>query len=105
MKLYLQTLSRHQVSQQEQADFYRFMLEDLDRLDRLINQLLDAGRLDAGAAGQRSGGRAAGRRCCRIAPRRSASAIACRPRRSGCDLQPCTWSRRGGSIWTSSFAT
>jgi signal transduction histidine kinase len=40
----LQTLHRHQVSQEEQADFHRFMLEDLDRLDRLINQLLDAGR-------------------------------------------------------------
>ena len=50
MKLYLQTLSRHQVPQQEQADFYRFMLEDLERLDRLINQMLDAGRLETGAA-------------------------------------------------------
>ena len=48
MKLYLQTLDRHQVSQEEQADFYRFMLEDLERLDRLINQLLDAGRLESG---------------------------------------------------------
>jgi signal transduction histidine kinase len=47
MKLYLQTLSRHQVSVKEQADFYRFMLEDLERLDRLINQMLDAGRLDS----------------------------------------------------------
>jgi len=47
MKLYLQTLSRHQVSQALQADFYRFMLEDLERLDRLINQMLEAGRLDA----------------------------------------------------------
>ena len=47
MKLYLQTLSRHQVSVAEQADFYRFMLEDLERLDRLINQMLDAGRLEA----------------------------------------------------------
>lgn len=47
MKLYLQTLSRHQVSRQEQTDFYRFMLEDLERLDHLINQMLDAGRLDA----------------------------------------------------------
>ena len=43
MKLYLQTLSRHQVSQQMQADFHRFMLEDLERLDHLINQMLDAG--------------------------------------------------------------
>ena len=48
MKLYLQTLSRHQVSPEEQADFYRFMLEDLDRLDHLINQMLDAGRLESG---------------------------------------------------------
>jgi two-component system, OmpR family, phosphate regulon sensor histidine kinase PhoR len=47
MKLYLQTLSRHQVGQQMQADFHRFMLEDLERLDHLINQMLDAGRLDA----------------------------------------------------------
>lgn len=46
MKLYLQTLSRHQVNQELQADFYRFMLEDLERLDHLINQMLDAGRLD-----------------------------------------------------------
>ncbi len=47
MKLYLQTLHRRQVPQEEQASFYQFMLEDLDRLDRLITQLLDAGRLDA----------------------------------------------------------
>jgi signal transduction histidine kinase len=46
MKLYLQTLSRHQVSQQLQMDFHRFMLEDLERLDHLINQMLEAGRLD-----------------------------------------------------------
>ena len=46
LKLYLQTLNRRQVSEQEQADFHRFMLEDLDRLDRLINHMLDAARLD-----------------------------------------------------------
>ena len=51
MKLYLQTLSRHQVSEQLQADFHRFMLEDLERLDHLINQMLDAGRLDAEPSG------------------------------------------------------
>src|SRR5574340_305367 len=33
MKLYLQTLHRRAVSQQQQADFHRFMLEDLERLD------------------------------------------------------------------------
>jgi signal transduction histidine kinase len=47
MKLYLQTLSRHQVSVAEQSGFYRFMLEDLERLDRLINQMLEAGLLEA----------------------------------------------------------
>jgi two-component system, OmpR family, phosphate regulon sensor histidine kinase PhoR len=47
MKLYLQTLNRHQVGEQLQADFHRFMLEDLERLDHLINQMLEAGRLDA----------------------------------------------------------
>jgi len=46
MKLYLQTLSRHQVSPAEQSNFHHFMLEDLERLDHLINQMLDAGRLD-----------------------------------------------------------
>ena len=46
MKLYLQTLSRHQVDAPQQVEFRRFMLEDLERLDRLINQMLDAGRLD-----------------------------------------------------------
>jgi len=47
MKLYLQTLNRRQVDAPLQADFHRFMLEDLERLDHLINQMLDAGRLDA----------------------------------------------------------
>jgi signal transduction histidine kinase len=46
MKLYLQTMTRRQVSAEEQSNFHRFMLEDLERLDRLINQMLDAGRLD-----------------------------------------------------------
>ncbi|MGA2035307.1 MAG: HAMP domain-containing sensor histidine kinase [Thermoguttaceae bacterium] len=48
MKLCLQTLNRRQVSQQEQANFYRYMLEDIERLDHLINQLLGAGRVEAG---------------------------------------------------------
>jgi signal transduction histidine kinase len=48
MKLYLQTLNRRQVSEEERGRFYRCMVDDLDRLDRLINQLLDAGRLEEG---------------------------------------------------------
>jgi two-component system, OmpR family, phosphate regulon sensor histidine kinase PhoR len=50
MKLCLQTLGRHQVSQEQQADFFHFMIEDLERLDRLINQLLDAAKVEEGAA-------------------------------------------------------
>jgi signal transduction histidine kinase len=46
LKLYLQTLSRRQVSEQKQERFYHFMLEDVERLDHLINHLLDAARLE-----------------------------------------------------------
>ena len=46
LKLYLQTLNRRQVSQDERDAFHRFMLEDIERLDHLINHLLEAGRLD-----------------------------------------------------------
>lgn len=46
LKLYLQTLSRRRVSAGEQADFVRFMLDDVERLDLLINHLLDAARLE-----------------------------------------------------------
>jgi signal transduction histidine kinase len=46
LKLYLQTLHRRNVTERQQADFYRFMLEDVERLDGLINHLLDAARLD-----------------------------------------------------------
>lgn len=47
MKLYLQTLTRHQVSDERRVEFYRFMLEDVERLDRVISELLEAGRLDS----------------------------------------------------------
>lgn len=46
LKLYLQTLHRHSVSPEEQAKFFRFMLDDVERLDGLINHVLDAARLD-----------------------------------------------------------
>ncbi|HEX5446225.1 MAG TPA: HAMP domain-containing sensor histidine kinase, partial [Pirellulales bacterium] len=52
LKLYLQTLGRRSMTEAQQADFYRFMLEDLDRLDTLINHLLDAARLDQTPADQ-----------------------------------------------------
>jgi two-component system phosphate regulon sensor histidine kinase PhoR len=46
LKLYLQTLSRRTVTEEQQADFYRVMLDDIERLDTLINHMLDAARLD-----------------------------------------------------------
>jgi signal transduction histidine kinase len=46
LKLYLQTLSRRTVTDQQRADFYSFMLDDVQRLDTLINHMLDAARLD-----------------------------------------------------------
>ena len=46
LKLYLQTLSRRSVTEEQQANFVRFMLDDVERLDTLINHMLDAARLD-----------------------------------------------------------
>lgn len=46
LKLVLQTLSRRPVSDQQRSDFHRYMLDDIERLDDLINRLLDAARLD-----------------------------------------------------------
>ena len=44
LKLYLQTLTRRPVSPAQQADFHRFMLQDVERLDTLIDHLLDAAK-------------------------------------------------------------
>jgi len=46
LKLYVQTLRRREMSPQQQANFFQSMLEDLDRLDRLVNQVLSAGQLE-----------------------------------------------------------
>jgi two-component system phosphate regulon sensor histidine kinase PhoR len=46
LKLYLQTLTRRKVSDEQAEEFHRSMLEDLDRLDSLINHLLDAARIE-----------------------------------------------------------
>ncbi|MCO8123678.1 HAMP domain-containing histidine kinase [Stieleria sp. TO1_6] len=48
LKLYLQTMSRRSVDESQQRDFHRIMLEDVERLDALINHLLDAARIDRG---------------------------------------------------------
>jgi two-component system phosphate regulon sensor histidine kinase PhoR len=44
LKLYLQTLTRRPVGPDQQADFHRFMLHDVERLDTLIDHLLDAAK-------------------------------------------------------------
>jgi signal transduction histidine kinase len=44
LKLYLQTLTRRSVPSEQQADFHRFMLQDVERLDGLVDHLLDAAR-------------------------------------------------------------
>jgi len=46
LKLYLQTLKRRQISEQEQKDFVKYMLEDVERLDTLITHLLAVGNID-----------------------------------------------------------
>ncbi|WP_153558115.1 sensor histidine kinase [Roseimaritima sediminicola] len=48
LKLYLQTLTMREVDAEQRADFHRSMLEDVERLDQLINHLLDAGRVQRG---------------------------------------------------------
>jgi len=47
LKLYLQTMSMRQVSEQERDQFQKFMMEDVERLDGLISHLLDAGNIDS----------------------------------------------------------
>lgn len=49
LKLYLQTLARRNVSPEQQRHFHSTMIEDVERLDSLINHLLDAARIERGA--------------------------------------------------------
>ena len=47
LKLYLQTMSMRQVSEEERQQFQTFMMKDVERLDGLISHLLDAGNIDS----------------------------------------------------------
>lgn len=47
LKLYLETLSLRQLSPEQQHSFFKTMSSELQRLDHLIDQLLEVGRLDA----------------------------------------------------------
>jgi len=46
LKLYLQTLNRRSMSPSDQEVFFKDMLQDVDRLDQLINHLLDVARIE-----------------------------------------------------------
>jgi two-component system phosphate regulon sensor histidine kinase PhoR len=54
LKMYLQTLSRRPVGDRDREAFYRYMLEDLERLDRLVTDLLDVARLEKESMGRES---------------------------------------------------
>ena len=47
LRLYLDTLIMRDPGPEDRQDFYATMDKELGRLDRLINQLLEVGRLDA----------------------------------------------------------
>jgi signal transduction histidine kinase len=47
LRLYLDTLLLHEPEAHDRREFYETMNTELTRLDRLINQLLEVGRLDA----------------------------------------------------------
>ena len=47
LRLYLETLQMRSLDEARRGEFYITMEEELQRLERLINQLLEVGRLDA----------------------------------------------------------
>ena len=46
LKLHLQTLNRRELSEDQREKFHGVMLDDIERLDTLINHMLDAARID-----------------------------------------------------------
>ncbi len=46
LKLCLQTLGRQQMPPDQVADFHRYMLEDIQRLDEMVDRVLDTARLE-----------------------------------------------------------
>lgn len=47
LRLYLETLQMRRVPEDQREEFYSVMEDELERLDHLITQLLEVGRLDA----------------------------------------------------------
>lgn len=54
LKLYLQTMTRHNVGAAQQAEFHEIMLDDVERLDLLIDHLLEAARIERGAESEQA---------------------------------------------------
>jgi signal transduction histidine kinase len=48
IRLYLETLERHKLDDNQRRDFYRVMLEDTDRLLGMVEQVLKAGEVRGG---------------------------------------------------------
>lgn len=46
LKLYTETLKKHELSREKSISFFEIMLKDIERLDLLVNQVLDASRLE-----------------------------------------------------------
>lgn len=46
LKLHLQTLTRRELTDDQRDKFYDVMLDDIERLDTLINHMLDAARIE-----------------------------------------------------------
>jgi two-component system sensor histidine kinase SenX3 len=53
IRLYLQTLERREVDEAQRREFYRFMVEDTDRLLSTVEQVLKAGKAGDKRAGKR----------------------------------------------------
>jgi signal transduction histidine kinase len=53
IRLYLQTLQRRDVDEAQRREFYRFMLDDTDRLQSTVEQVLRAGEAGHKKTGQR----------------------------------------------------
>lgn len=54
IRLYLETLQRHDLDPQRRQEFYRIMLDDSDRLMRLVDQVLRAAKSSRHRSTQRS---------------------------------------------------
>jgi two-component system, OmpR family, phosphate regulon sensor histidine kinase PhoR len=88
LKLYLQTLTRRAVPAEQQADFHRFMLQDVERLDTLIDHLLDAAKTLQRKDIRRPRGRPRSSPCCSMSGKDPCTATASHRRASSSPAKP-----------------